>query len=53
MTISKERTEYNLDVAKIQEARWDRCGTELSAKHTMFYTEENENHELGTGLGFP
>jgi hypothetical protein len=33
----------------IQEARWDRGGTEPVGEYIVFYGEGNENHELGTG----
>jgi hypothetical protein len=35
---------------RVQEVRWDRCGTKPACKQIFFYKKGNENHELGTGF---
>jgi hypothetical protein len=34
----------------VQDIRWERGGTEPAGDYTIFYGDENENHEWGTGF---
>jgi hypothetical protein len=36
-----------LDLAGMQEVRWEGGGTEPAGEYTFFYGKGNENHELG------
>jgi hypothetical protein len=49
-TLTGEIAKYKLDLVRVQEIRWDRCGTEPACKYAFFYGKGNENHELGTGF---
>ncbi|PNF18255.1 hypothetical protein B7P43_G16301, partial [Cryptotermes secundus] len=46
---AEEILKYKLDLAGVQEVRWDGGGTESAGEYTFFYGNGNENHELGTG----
>jgi hypothetical protein len=46
MTVSRELSRYKLDLAGVQEVRWEGGGTESAGEYTFFYGEENENNEL-------
>jgi hypothetical protein len=37
-----------LDLAGVQEVKWEGGGTEPAGEYTFFYGKGNENHELGT-----
>jgi hypothetical protein len=50
MTVSRELSRYKLDLAGMQEVRWEGGGTEPAGEYTFIYRKGNENHELGTGL---
>jgi hypothetical protein len=50
MTVSRELSEYTLDLMEVQEIRWEGGGTEPVGEYTFFYGMGNENHELGTGF---
>jgi hypothetical protein len=40
----------NLDVAGVQEVRWDKGGTVRAGDYNFFYRKGNKNHQLGTGV---
>jgi hypothetical protein len=48
MTVAKEITKYRLDLAGVQEVRWDGGGIESAGEYTFVYGKGNETHELGT-----
>jgi hypothetical protein len=41
MTVTKEMSEYKLDLMGEQEVRWDRGGTEPVDNYTVFYGKGN------------
>jgi hypothetical protein len=43
MTVSRELSRYKLDLAGMQEVRWEGGGTEPSGEYTFFYGMGNEN----------
>jgi hypothetical protein len=47
MMVSRELSEYKLDLVGVQEMRWEGGGTEPKEEYTFFYGKENANHELG------
>jgi hypothetical protein len=48
VTASKELSKYKLDLAGVQEVRWEKVGTELAGEHTLFHRKRNETHKLCT-----
>jgi hypothetical protein len=47
MTVSRELSKYKLDLAGVQEVRWEGGGTEPPVEYTFFYRKGSKNHELG------
>jgi hypothetical protein len=50
MTVSKELSEYKLDLVGVQQVRWEGGVTEPAGEYTFFYGKGNENHEVGSGF---
>jgi hypothetical protein len=50
VTVSKELSNFRLDLVGVQEVRWEGGGTEPAGECTFFYTKGNEHHDLGTGF---
>jgi hypothetical protein len=47
-TVDEEILKYKLDLAGVQEVRWDRGGIVPAGKYIFFYGKSNENHKLGS-----
>jgi hypothetical protein len=50
MTVSKELSEYKLDLVGVQEIRLEVGGTAPTGEYTFFYGKGKDNCELGTGF---
>jgi hypothetical protein len=50
MTASRKLSVYKLDLAGVQEVRWEGGGTKPAGEYTFFYGKGKENHELGTSF---
>ncbi|PNF36913.1 hypothetical protein B7P43_G08389 [Cryptotermes secundus] len=48
--VAEEILKYKLDLAGVQEVRWDGGGIAPAGDCTFFYGKRNENHELGRGF---
>ncbi|PNF14992.1 hypothetical protein B7P43_G01525 [Cryptotermes secundus] len=46
--VAEEILKYKLDLAGVQEVRWDGGGIAPAGDYTFFYGKGKENHELGT-----
>jgi hypothetical protein len=49
-SLAKELENPKLDLEGVQEARWDRGGTEPAGDYKFFYRNGNGNHELRPGF---
>jgi len=50
MTVARELVRYKLDLAGVQEVRWEKGGTANRRGLYFFLWKGNKNHQLGTGL---
>jgi hypothetical protein len=50
MTVSRELPSYRLDLAGVQEVRWEGSGTAPAREYTFLYGKGKENHEFGTAF---
>jgi hypothetical protein len=50
MKVLRKLSKYQLDLAGVQEVRWEGGATESAGEYTFLYRKGNENHELGTGV---
>jgi len=48
--VARELGRYKLDVAGVQEVRWDKGGTVRKGDYDFFYGKGNDNDQLGTGF---
>jgi hypothetical protein len=49
MTVIRELPKYKLDIAGLQEVRWEGGSTEPEGEYTFLYGKENDKYELGKG----
>jgi hypothetical protein len=42
--VKRDLGKYKIDLVGVQEARWEKGGTEQEEDYTLFYGEGNENH---------
>jgi hypothetical protein len=48
VTVSKELLKCKLDLAGVQEVRWEDSATKPAGEYTFFYGKVKETHKLGT-----
>ena len=48
--VAEEILQYKLDLAGVQEVRWNGGGNAPAGDYKFFYGKGNEYHELGTGF---
>jgi hypothetical protein len=46
----RELGKHKLELVSVQEVRWEKSDTEQAEDYTLFYGEENGDHQLGTGF---
>jgi len=46
--VARELSRYELDLAGVQEVRWDKRGTLRAGDYTFFFGKGNENKKFGT-----
>jgi hypothetical protein len=48
--VARKLGKCKLDLAGVQEVRWEKGGTDWAEEYTFFYGEGKEDNQLGTGF---
>jgi hypothetical protein len=48
--VAEEISKYKIDLAGVQEVRWDGGGIAPAGEYTFLYRKGKENNKLGTGF---